>query len=799
MKKFLSIAIILLGTLSWSYSAAEAATILFPGGGGTGWGYPGGIQAHTVVIGNGVNPMSTTSPSTAGYVLTSNGVNADPTFQPTGGTGSVYAFPLQLGGMNATSSPVGFSGGILVTASSTFTTVPSLGSLSGVVSGNLGVLYSSSTSTPTAGTGISISGTGSVIGSLTITNSAPDQTVVLTSGTGISTSGTYPNFTIANTGVLSLAQTYGTAQTGALTIGTSTATSFNGLTISNAITNVGGAFTFAPNTITGTLNSAGLTATGVTTGTYGTATTTPQITVNAQGQITSVLSMPMALPGSKQYNAYATQATSSPAYLNMNPTASSTSSTLSYVLSSSPYTVQNWITPVGEPGTNIIPGGAWIVDLTAWRSSGSASITLAMQFWEVSSSGADIALIDTTNSTTNLTNTKAQYTVIVTHGSYTMSSASSRIVMRLIATTSGTPTLSIAMGNGDSFDLITPGPTIVQYIASIGPTGQLQIGPDVTLSTTTSATNGLTSALTITGTGNVINFTPSLSGTLTVPGGGTGSTTMSGILVGNGTSAVKTLLIGSGLSFDGSTLSASGGGITSIGPAGQLQTGATQTISTSTTAYNGLSSILTVTASSNVQTFAMTMSGTLGIGGGGTNATSFGTTNGLVAYNGTSLVNYAGYTLISSLFSATNASTTQLTTGTNTFYVDPTGHTTCKDTVNGWSGACVPTRNPSWGPVSTTTPWTATTSAALGQSTPAPYAGTIRDAYCTTDVGTLNVDIAIGTTHLPLIVGASTTPGVIPFSSNNTFTKGQIIHFLAGTPASSPTVIGCTLDVTITP
>lgn len=51
----------------------------------------------------------------------------------------------------------------------------------------------------TAGTGISVSGspiTGS--GSITVTNSAPDQTVVLTAGTGISTSGTYPNFTITN-------------------------------------------------------------------------------------------------------------------------------------------------------------------------------------------------------------------------------------------------------------------------------------------------------------------------------------------------------------------------------------------------------------------------------------------------------------------------------------------------------------------------------------------------------------------------------------------------------------------------
>jgi hypothetical protein len=47
-----------------------------------------------------------------------------------------------------------------------------------------------------AGTGISVS---AATGAVTVTNSAPDQTVVLTAGTGISTSGTYPNFTITNT------------------------------------------------------------------------------------------------------------------------------------------------------------------------------------------------------------------------------------------------------------------------------------------------------------------------------------------------------------------------------------------------------------------------------------------------------------------------------------------------------------------------------------------------------------------------------------------------------------------------
>tara|TARA_B100000900_G_scaffold350883_1_gene317663 strand:+ start:17154 stop:17876 length:723 start_codon:yes stop_codon:yes gene_type:complete len=47
----------------------------------------------------------------------------------------------------------------------------------------------------TAGTGISVNAS---TGAVTVTNSAPDQTVALTGGTGISTSGTYPSFTITN-------------------------------------------------------------------------------------------------------------------------------------------------------------------------------------------------------------------------------------------------------------------------------------------------------------------------------------------------------------------------------------------------------------------------------------------------------------------------------------------------------------------------------------------------------------------------------------------------------------------------
>jgi len=56
--------------------------------------------------------------------------------------------------------------------------------------------------TITAGTGITVSNGNGVSGNPTITNSAPDQTVVLNDGTGIDVTGTYPTFTVNATKVL---------------------------------------------------------------------------------------------------------------------------------------------------------------------------------------------------------------------------------------------------------------------------------------------------------------------------------------------------------------------------------------------------------------------------------------------------------------------------------------------------------------------------------------------------------------------------------------------------------------------
>lgn len=75
-------------------------------------------------------------------------------------------------------------------------------------------------------------------------------------------------------------QTYGTPQIGAITFAT-TSTSFNGLTVADAISNSGGTFTIAP-LWSGTLNSSGLTTTGVGAG----SCTSCNLTYNAQGQLT---------------------------------------------------------------------------------------------------------------------------------------------------------------------------------------------------------------------------------------------------------------------------------------------------------------------------------------------------------------------------------------------------------------------------------------------------------------------------------------------------------------------------------
>lgn len=164
------------------------------------------------------------------------------------------------------------------------------------------------------------------------------------------------------------------------------------------------------------------------------------------------------------------------------------------------------------------------------------------------------------------------------------------------------------------------------------------------------------------------------------------------------------------------------------------------------------------------------VSGILPIANGGTNASSFTATNGLTAYDGTRLVNFSGYTLTSSLLTATNASTTALSVNGNEV-----------------SGE----RYLSQG-YATSTAWTATTTV----ETIARFNGTFVDTVCETDVGTLNVQYYVNSTAVTPMFSASTTKGTVTFTGSKTFVKGDTLKAQFGTPASSPTDIDCTARAT---
>lgn len=94
-----------------------------------------------------------------------------------------------------------------------------------------------------SGTGISV-GT-ATNGILTVTNTAPDQTVAISAGTGISVSGTYPSFTVTNSGVTSLTGTASqvtvSSSTGGVTL--SLPSTINVNTSGNAATVTNGFYT----------------------------------------------------------------------------------------------------------------------------------------------------------------------------------------------------------------------------------------------------------------------------------------------------------------------------------------------------------------------------------------------------------------------------------------------------------------------------------------------------------------------------------------------------------------------------
>jgi hypothetical protein len=218
------------------------------------------VKEEGTTLTNGVKSINFVG---TGITATTSG--DDVTVTVASGSGTVTSVAATAGtGISVTGSPITTSGTLTITNTAPDQTV---------------VL--------TASTGISTSGT---YPNFTITNSAPDQTVALTSGTGISTSGTYPNFTITNSGVTSAVAGTGisvSSATGAVTITNSAPDQTVALTAGTGISTSG---TYPNFTITNSApdQTVALTQGGTTTitGTY------PNFTITSndqfQGTVTSV-------------------------------------------------------------------------------------------------------------------------------------------------------------------------------------------------------------------------------------------------------------------------------------------------------------------------------------------------------------------------------------------------------------------------------------------------------------------------------------------------------------------------------
>jgi hypothetical protein len=146
-------------------------------------------------------------------------------------------------------------------------------------------------------------------------------------------------------------------------------------------------------------------------------------------------------------------------------------------------------------------------------------------------------------------------------------------------------------------------------------------------------------------------------GTVTVPGGGTGAVSLTGILTGNGTSAFTAntvnqhyVLIGGASNAVTSVSPSTAGFVLTSNGVGSDPTFQAVTASGSINQINGNSGsvtpsggIVTINGGSTGLTTSgsgatLSLTGTLAIANGGTNATSMATSTGIVKYDGTRLV-----------------------------------------------------------------------------------------------------------------------------------------------------------------
>ncbi len=206
-------------------------------------------------------------------------------------------------------------------------------------------------------------------------------------------------------------------------------------------------------------------------------------------------------------------------------------------------------------------------------------------------------------------------------------------------------------------------------------------------------------------------------------------------------------------------------------------------------------SLANLTATDSTLTFSGTYNGstarTIGINLGNANTwtalQTFSNANSILATGSTTLQNFTGI----------NGTTTNATT-TN-FYVSGQ-----QVNISSTYVGVISALRQFGGQTGTTTTWTASTSRAYEWYAPMPFSGTLRTVTCsaTTTQAFLGISPYVNALRTsPSYFVASTTEGVITFTGNNTFVRGDVVGFTAGTTTTDTNAysVSCTFSATETP
>lgn len=606
-----------------------------------------------------------------------------------------------------------------------------------------------------------------------------------------SVSGTGSTCGSGSAGVTSLAQTYGTGQTGTIVLGTTT-DSFNGLNLNEIITNSGTNFTFS-NNVTGTLNNAGLTNSSINIGNLNVALggTIATSTFNLSIPLASTTGILTVAQGGTSVGTLTGCLTGNgTGAITGSGTCNTTNATVSSVGLSSPNSTLTLggTNPVTTSGTinadlNLTTGNIW----TAASTTFTGGVTIKNG---TTTNATSTNFFTTTSSSTNLFTTNATITNLSVTGTATSTFGGGiNLTTGCFAISSGCIGAPGTFATGTSLPVqYATVATLPAYTASGGVitevgTGALSVdGNSPTVGQRILVKNESGACTSSAGTCQNGIYT------VTAAGSGIAAFVITRALDYNSSAnvypGIATYVIG------GATLSDDWWALTTAAPITVGTTGLTYVESS-----GGGASVASVSNSDGTLTISPTTGAVIGSlalshGNVWTATTTFAgglTATNATSTNATSTVFYAGVSTIATTETASNfnATSTTGTTATSTFQgVTVNGQLTAAISRGATLASSTLAYIGGYGAAGTTT---------VDLMNPL-NTSTMIDYYCKTDIGTVYIDFGNGTATTTAQQCTSSGTNVT-LSSNNVWSARQNVWVQVGDEATNPNVVNITTDI----